>query len=181
MIAHVERMDVMGVVRHLRPHPSTRHLSQTALARMVGVSQSTISGWETGRRRQDVRHAAEALHRLGAPGVRWGRRWLLPEDLTAGTEPELHPATVAEDASPRVVITVPMPIDVQVIDPHQAHTTGYVGAVAFVTDQNGPRLIVTADTTWGMNSAPDGATAWFALNPLGQPATRPLRSPTDAP
>ena len=36
--------------RHEREHPAQReHLSQVALARLLGINPLTISGWETGR------------------------------------------------------------------------------------------------------------------------------------
>lgn len=98
MIAAIERMDIIGVVRILRSNPLTRHLSQTALSRLTGVSRSTISGWESGNRVPDPRRAIEALEGLGVPGVPWGRRWLLPEDFTTATAPD--PADVGATLAP---------------------------------------------------------------------------------
>lgn len=166
MIVAVERMDVITVVRLLRSHPLTRHLTQTALAQLTGVSQATISGWETGDRKADPRRVVEALQGLGTPGRPWGMRWLLPADLTSDTEPEPSPSTSAMDA-PRVIITAPGPIAVQVME---SPPTANPPAVAFVADQDGPRLMVAEDSTWGVHSSPNGATAWFTLVAPGQPA-----------
>lgn len=160
MIVAVERMDVVAVVRLLRSHPLTRNLSQTALAQMAGVSQSSISGWESGNRTPAPRRAVEFFEGLGTPGVRWGLRWLLPADCADTTEPEPAPSSPSVDA-PHVVITAPGPIDVQVRK--SSSTTDQPPAIAFVADRDGPRLLVTEDTTWGVNSSQNGATAWFAL------------------
>ncbi|MEV6817805.1 helix-turn-helix transcriptional regulator [Nocardiopsis dassonvillei] len=167
MIVAVERMDVVAVVRLLRSHPLTRHLSQMTLAQLTGMSQASISGWESGTRVPDPRRAVEVLEGLGTPGRRWGMRWLLPADLTDDTEPEPPPSTSAVNA-PRVVITAPGPITVQVMK--QPPAADQRSAIAFVADQDGPRLMVAEDSTWGVRSSPKGTTAWFTLVAPGQPA-----------
>lgn len=98
MIAAIERMDIIEVVQILRSNPLTRHLSQTALSRLIGVSQSTVSKWESGDAAPNPRRIVDVLQRLGVPGVPWGHRWLLPEELTADTTPE--PAQVQNRPAP---------------------------------------------------------------------------------
>ncbi len=162
MIAAIERMDIIEVVQILRSNPLTRHLSQTALSRLIGVSQSTVSKWESGDAAPNPRRIVDVLQRLGVPGVPWGHRWLLPEELTADTAPE--PAQVQNRPTPCVVITVPGPLHVQVIQTDQ-DGAGPTAGVAFVVDQKGPRLMVTPDSTWGVTISPTGATAWVVLHP----------------
>src|SRR5699024_11226186 len=128
-----------------RSNPRTRPLSQTPLPRLIGVSQSTVAKWESGDEAPNPRRIVDVLQRLGLPGVPGGHQWVLPEELTADTAPE--PAQVQNRPAPRVVITVPGPLHVQVIQTDQ-DGAGPTAGVAFVVDQKGPRLMVTPDSTW---------------------------------
>ncbi|WP_159944051.1 MULTISPECIES: helix-turn-helix domain-containing protein [unclassified Nocardiopsis] len=157
----VRTLNLSAVIRFLRQHPETRHLSQTALANMCGFAQSMISRLESGLNVASIRRAVEALTGLGAPGVSEGTRWRLPDDTTPLPQ---EPPQATLDA-PCVVITSPVPIYVQVMDAPGtlAAEDPYQPEIAFIADPSGPRLIVTRDIPWGVTSAPGGATAWFAL------------------
>lgn len=174
MIAAVEHIDLGAVMRLLRTHPMTRHLSQTALSRLTGASQSTVSRWESSNKIPHPHRTVQAFQGLGVPGVPWGGRWLLPEEITNDTAPA---STTTEDVpAPRVTITAPGPIDVQVMQPTEdGHDP--TGAVAFVTDHKGPRLIVTPDSTWGVTNSPTGATAWFTVH-TDEPSCLTTHEPT---
>lgn len=161
MITAVEHIDLGAVMRLLRRHPMTRHLSQTALSRLTGASQSTISRWESSNKIPHPHRAVQAFKGLGVPGVPWGGRWLLPEERTNDTAPES--AASKTTPAPCVTITAPGPIDVQVMQPTEDGDDP-VGVIALVTDKKGPRLVVAPDSTWGVTNSPTGSTAWFALN-----------------
>ncbi|WP_155989264.1 hypothetical protein [Nocardiopsis sp. CNT312] len=78
-----------------------------------------------------------------------------------------------------MVITCPAPIYVQVVDPSSGPETEphrNRAEIAFVADESGPRLVLTRDTTWGVDSNANGATAWFALHPSDSPALEPAPS-----
>lgn len=90
--------------------------------------------------------------------------------------------------APCVVITSPVPLHVRVLDsPHgEAVPRSFgQGEVAFLSDTDGPRLLIRPDTTWGMTSTPDGTTTWFTLastahtNPQGPDDTTPPAQHTD--
>src|SRR5699024_1139710 len=134
----------------------------TPLSRLRGVSQSTVSQWESGDAAPNPRRIVDVLQRLGVPGVPWGHRWLLPEELTADTAPE--PAQVQNRPAPCVVITVPGPLHVQVIQTDQ-DGAGPTAGFAFVVAQKGPSLKVTTQRRWQMRISPNGASAWVALHP----------------
>lgn len=158
MIAAIERMDIIEVIQILRSHELTRHLSQTALSRLTGVSQSTISKWESGDAAPNPRRVVDVLQRLGVPGSPWGRRWLLPEEFTPDAAPV--PADAYSRPTPCVVVTVPGPFHVQVTQDEQ-DGDGSAAGVAFIADRKGPRLMVTPQSTWGVTISPAGAaTAW---------------------
>ncbi|MFV2198058.1 hypothetical protein [Nocardiopsis sp. LOL_012] len=78
-----------------------------------------------------------------------------------------------------MVITCPVPVYVQVVDPSSGpggEPPRNRAEIAFVADESGPRLVLTRDTVWGVDSSLDGATAWFALHPPGSPALEPAPS-----
>lgn len=74
----IDRMDIPAIVRVLRSSPLTKHLSQAELGRLMHVSQSTVSCWESGHRSPHSDLAIAVLQSLGAPGEPWGQRWVLP-------------------------------------------------------------------------------------------------------
>ena len=115
MIAAIEHIDLGPVMRLLHTHPMTRHLSQTALSRLTGASQSTISRWESSNKIPRPHRVVQAFQGLGVPGVPWGGRWLLPEEATNDIAPER--ATSKTTPSSCVTITAPCPIDVRVTQP----------------------------------------------------------------
>jgi transcriptional regulator with XRE-family HTH domain len=75
----------MGAPLKLREWRASRSLSQTEAARLLGVTQSSWSAWETGRKRPEL-EAVVALERVTKRAVRL-RDWLLRD--------EDHEATVA--------------------------------------------------------------------------------------
>ncbi|MBB5491472.1 transcriptional regulator with XRE-family HTH domain [Nocardiopsis metallicus] len=142
----------------------TRHLSQSALARLTGTSQATISMWESGKRSPDRRRAILVLQELGTPGAAGERSWRLPDE--APSEPSEGLAQAL-----RVVITAPVPIDVQV----SSHTDeGPLTTASFLVQGEHPRLVVTPSSSWGITTSPSGVTtAWVALeNPKPPPPLR---------
>ncbi|OOC55904.1 MULTISPECIES: helix-turn-helix domain-containing protein [Nocardiopsis] len=165
----VRTLNLSEVIRCMRQHPDTRHLSQVALATMSGLSQAMVSRLENGVNVASINRAVDALAGLGAPGAADGKRWRLPDDSEPlpPAKPQMTPGV------PCVVITSPVPIYVQVMDPPDPSTTGTNrhSDVAFVIDTDGPRLIVNQDIPWGVTSAPGGATAWFALTDREQHIT----------
>ncbi|WP_160050871.1 helix-turn-helix domain-containing protein [Nocardiopsis sp. FR4] len=149
----VRTLNLAEVIRCLRRHSATRHLSQSALASLCGLSQAMISRLEAGAHVSSISRAVTALAGLGAPGVSDGTRWRLPDD----DEPLPLADPQAAPELPCVVITSPVPIHVWVRDTQD--TTD----VAFVSTPDGPCLVINRNIPWGVTSAPGGATAWFAL------------------
>lgn len=155
MVAALERLDIVAIIRVLRSHLLTRHLSQSALARLTGTSQATISMWESGKRSPDRRRAILVLQELGAPGTPGERSWQLPNESSPGSPEEPSQAL-------RVVITAPVPIDVQV-SPHSDDEPA--PAASFVLHGEQPCLVVTPSSRWGITTSPSGVTsAWIALD-----------------
>ncbi|WP_028649017.1 helix-turn-helix domain-containing protein [Nocardiopsis sp. CNT312] len=169
MAQAVRTLNLSAVIRFLRRHPDTEHLPQSALANISGLSPSVVSRLESGGHATNIRRCVEALEALGAPRA-------ADEDRPGprGNRRPAHPQAPSSDPGvPCVVITCPVPVYVQVVDPSTdpgAQPPRHRGEIAFVADEAGPRLILTRDTTWGVNSTPSGATAWFALDPSATPA-----------
>lgn len=163
MIAAVERLDIISVIRLMRSHPLTKHLSQTALARLTGTSQATISKWEAGKSVPDARRAILTLHNLGAPDVPGERhRPLANRHLTQGTT--LRTSEGTETAlDPNVVITAPCPLHVQVAS--QGDTDASAPATAALhLDDDPPRLVVPPASTWSSHTSQSGTTTvWVRL------------------
>ncbi|MFV2198059.1 helix-turn-helix domain-containing protein [Nocardiopsis sp. LOL_012] len=61
MARAVRPLNLSEVIRLLRRHPGTRHLSQSALANISGLSQSAVPRLEKGR------HAANVRRCVGGP------------------------------------------------------------------------------------------------------------------
>lgn len=142
MITAVQQLDIVTVVRVLRAHPRTRNLSQTALARLTGKSQATISEWESGKQKNPkTQQVADVLEALGAPGCRWGSSWVLPEEVAAEA---VATPEVWEEAQ-AVVITVPVPVQIRTAD-NPADTPQPVATL--VSDTDGLLLVVGRCTTW---------------------------------
>lgn len=163
MIAAVERLDIIAVIRLMRSHPLTKHLSQTALARLTGTSQATISKWEAGKSLPDPRRAILTLHNLGAPGIPGERRGPLPhrsptKDATLRTGQETE---TAPDSS--VVITAPCPLHVQVA-PQVDTNASPPATAALYLDDDLPRLVVPPASAWSSHTNQSGTTTvWVRL------------------
>lgn len=160
MIAAVERLDMIAVIRLMRSHPLTKHLSQTALARLTGTSQATISKWEAGKSIPDARRAILTLHNLGAPRER--HRPLANRHLTQGTT--LRTGEGTETAlDPNVVITAPCPLHVQVASQGDSDTSAPATA-ALHLDDDPPRLLVPPASTWSSHTSQSGTTTvWIRV------------------
>lgn len=157
MITAVQQLDIVTVVRILRAHPRTRNLSQTALARLTGKSQATISEWESGKQKNPkTQQVADVLETLGAPGCRWGSSWVLPEGVTTGavTTPE-----VWEEAQ-AVVITVPARVQIRTAD-NPVDTAQPVATL--VADADGLLLVVGNCTAWAAEGRDGRNTVRIAL------------------
>lgn len=64
----VRDLDLGALIRLVRAHPRTRHLPQTSLAAMTGLSQTTVSRLESGTHANvGVHRCRQALTGLGAP------------------------------------------------------------------------------------------------------------------
>lgn len=163
MIAAVERLDIIAVIRLMRSHPLTKHLSQTALARLTGTSQATISKWEAGKSVPDPRRAILTLHNLGAPGTPEERRRPLPnrplpKDTSLRTGEETETAL-----DPSVVITTPCPLHVQVA-PQGDTDASPPATAALYLDDDLPRLVVPPASTWSSHTNQSGTTTvWVRL------------------
>ena len=170
MVEAIERLDVVHVVRLLRAHPLTRHLSQSALARLTGTSQATISKWESEKSSPDIRRSLEVLRTLGVPGAPGERRWILPSDYARPTDPVWTEPPAEWDTY--VVISAPVPLDVQSSADRKVHYTA--DAVVMVVDRGEVRLHVPHARDWGMTTVSTGATtAWIPLNPKDPPLEIP--------
>jgi len=163
MIDAVQRLDMIAVIRSLR-----RCLSQTEMARMLGRSQSTVSDWESSKRKRKVSdaYAVEAFDRLGVPGRFRERSWQLPHTIT------VYGGSLAErDAV--VVIGAPIPVQVRAAD-HPAPGQRPVAVLA--VDAEGLVVVVTAPATWVTDARHGRGIVRIGLEGLGLAVPVPPRS-----